>query len=75
MENTIALERFLANELDLPNKEITLYLNLFKYGARTIQELAELSNINRVTTHNNVENLTQKGLVTQIKKCFVNSES
>lgn len=68
MENTIVLERFLANELDLSNKEITLYLNLFKYGARTIQELAELSNINRVTTHNNVESLTQKGLVTQVKK-------
>ncbi|MGD9152798.1 MAG: helix-turn-helix domain-containing protein [Gammaproteobacteria bacterium] len=68
MENTIVLERFLANELDLSNKEIMLYLNLVKYGARTIQELAELSNINRVTTHNNVENLTQKGLVTQVKK-------
>lgn len=68
MEKNLILESFLANELDLSKKEITIYLALVKFGPNTIQDLAELSNINRVTTHNNVENLTQKGLVTQLKK-------
>lgn len=68
MESTYVIEKFLTNELDLSKKEINLYLNLVKYGARTILELAELSGINRATTHVNVENLTQKGLATQVKK-------
>lgn len=68
MEKSVFLEKFLADELGLSSKEITLYINLMQYGALTILELSEISGINRATTHVNVENLTQKGLVTQVKK-------
>jgi predicted transcriptional regulator len=68
MENSISIEKFLTDEMNLSQKEIALYLNLIKYDALTILELAEISGINRATTHVNVENLTQKGLVTQMKK-------
>ena len=68
MENVLLIEKFLEDELDLSRKEIKLYINLTKYGPTTILELAEISGINRATTHVNVENLTQKGLVTQMRK-------
>jgi sugar-specific transcriptional regulator TrmB len=68
MENIFLIEKFLTDELNLSAKEVALYLNLVKYGGVSILELSEISGINRATTHVNVENLTQKGLVTQIKK-------
>lgn len=68
MKDTILIEKFLSDELDLSKKEINLYLNLVKYGSLTILELSEITGINRATTHINVENLAQKGLITQIKK-------
>lgn len=69
MEKIFAVEKFLAEELNLSRKEIALYINLVKHeDGLTILKLAELSGVNRATTHVNIENLTQKGLVTQIKK-------
>jgi sugar-specific transcriptional regulator TrmB len=68
MKNEFLIESFLANEFDLSRREITLYLNLVKYGASTVFELAEVSNMNRSTTHVNIDSLTQKGLVNQIRK-------
>jgi predicted transcriptional regulator len=68
MDNSLLIEKFLAEEMNLSRKEIKLYLNLTKYGPTTILDLAEITGINRATTHVNIENLTQKGLVTQIKK-------
>lgn len=68
MQNIVFVEKFLSDELALSKKEILLYTNLIKYGGLTILELSEISGINRATTHVNVENLTQKSLVTQVKK-------
>lgn len=68
MKNEFLIESFLANEFDLSRREITLYLNLVKYGPSTVFELAEVSNMNRSTTHVNIDSLTQKGLVNQIKR-------
>ncbi|MHA1492050.1 MAG: helix-turn-helix domain-containing protein [Promethearchaeota archaeon] len=68
MEDIVLVEKFLADELSLSKKEVGLYLNLIKYGPSTILELSEITGINRATTHVNIENLTQKGLVTQMRK-------
>ncbi|MGD9107596.1 MAG: MarR family winged helix-turn-helix transcriptional regulator [Gammaproteobacteria bacterium] len=68
MSNNALIEKFLSEELDLSKREITLYLNLIKYGATTVLELSKISSMNRVTTHANVEKLTKKRLVTQVKK-------
>lgn len=68
MSNHILIEKFLSEELNLSKKEIILYLNLIKYGATTVLELSEISGMNRVTTHANIEKLNKKGLVTQVKK-------
>lgn len=68
MQNKYFIETFLSDEFGLSKKEIELYLNLMKHGAATIIELSEISGMNRSTTHVNVDSLTRKGLVTQIKK-------
>lgn len=67
MEN-IDLEKFLLDEFALSSNEVALYIALLKCGHSTILELAEHTGINRATTHVNVESLTKKRLVTQIKK-------
>lgn len=69
MKDEFLVETFLAEEFNLSKKEIALYLNLIKYGDSTILNLADLSNMNRSTTHVNIDSLTQKGLVTQVKRC------
>jgi sugar-specific transcriptional regulator TrmB len=68
MSDILTIEKFLGEELGLSPKEVTLYLNLVRYGSKTILELSELSNINRATTHVNIECLSRKGLVAQMKK-------
>ena len=68
MENEIFLENFLTEEFDLSQKEVSLYINLLKYGKLTIFELAKAAEMNRSTTHVNVDSLVQKGLATQLSK-------
>lgn len=52
-------------EFGLNDKEIVIYLSLLKYGPNTIMDLARKTGIKRSTTHNNVEELIKKGLVSQ----------
>lgn len=52
-------------EFGLNDKEITIYLTLLKSGPSTIMDLARKTDIKRSTTHNNVEELIKKGLVSQ----------
>ena len=52
-------------EFGLNDKEITIYLTLLKSGPSTIMDLARKTGIKRSTTHNNVEELIKKGLVSQ----------
>lgn len=52
-------------EFGLNDKEITIYLTLLKVGPSTIMDLARKTGIKRSTTHNNVEELIKKGLVSQ----------
>jgi len=68
MENNLSLKKFLLEEFRLSTNEANLYIALLKNGHSTILELAEYTGINRATTHVNIESLTQKRLVTQIKK-------
>lgn len=53
------------SEFDLTEKEIVVYLTLLRTGPNTIMNLARETGIKRSTTHNNVEELVNKGLVTQ----------
>jgi sugar-specific transcriptional regulator TrmB len=52
-------------EFGLNDKEINIYLTLLKTGPSTIMDLARKTAIKRSTTHNNVEELIKKGLVSQ----------
>lgn len=52
-------------DFGLTEKEIKLYLTLLKTGPNTIMNLARETGIKRSTTHNNVEELIKKGLVSQ----------
>lgn len=52
-------------DFGLNDKEIIIYLSLLKYGPNTIMDLARKTEIKRSTTHNNVEELIKKGLVSQ----------
>ncbi len=58
------LQSFLI-DFGLTDKEIALYLTLLKTGPNTIMNLARETGIKRSTTHNNVEELVKKGLVSQ----------
>lgn len=49
----------------LSENEIHLYLTLLTLGPSTIMDLSRESGIKRSTTHNNVEELINKGLVSQ----------
>ncbi len=68
MKDKCILESFLKEEFELSQKEVTLYINLLKYGQLTIFELAKASEMNRSTTHVNVDSLIQKGLAAQLSK-------
>ena len=52
-------------EFGLNDKEIIIYLTLLRLGPSTIMDLARKTAIKRSTTHNNVEELIKKGLVSQ----------
>ncbi len=49
----------------LTDKEITIYLTLLRTGPNTIMNLSRETGIKRSTTHNNVEELIKKGIVSQ----------
>jgi len=68
MKHDAGLEKFLTEEFDLSDKEISLYLTLFKNGPSSILELSDDTGINRATTHVNIESLTKKKLVAQVRK-------
>ncbi len=52
-------------EFSLSEREVAIYLSLLKTGPNTIMNLARETGIKRSTTHNNVEELIKKGLVSQ----------
>ncbi len=58
------LQDFLE-EFNLTEREVQLYLTLLRTGPNTIMNLSRETNIKRSTTHNNVEELVKKGLVSQ----------
>lgn len=55
-------------QLGLTEIEAKLYQEILKVGPTTVKEVAELIGINRVTAHFQIDNLIQKGLVTQLKQ-------
>ncbi len=55
-------------KFDLTSIESKLYLTLLEIGPSTVLDLSKHAKIKRPTTHLNIENLIQKGLVTQTKK-------
>jgi len=52
-------------DFGLTDKEIVVYMTLLKSGPNTIMNLAMETDIKRSTTHNTVEELIKKGLVSQ----------
>jgi sugar-specific transcriptional regulator TrmB len=58
------MEEFLA-EFELSDREVAIYITLLQTGPNTIMNLARETGIKRSTTHNNVEELIKKGLVSQ----------
>lgn len=52
-------------DFGLTDKEVTVYMALLKSGPNTIMNLARETGIKRSTTHNTVEELVKKGLVSQ----------
>src|SRR5690606_10591262 len=66
MDNKLNAELYeFLIEFGLSEREITLYLTLLKTGPNTIMNLARETQIKRSTTHNNIEELIKKGLVSQ----------
>src|SRR5260221_2854692 len=59
-----SIKNFLI-DFGITDKEITVYLTLLKSGPNTIMNLARETGIKRSTTHNTVEELIKKGLVSQ----------
>ncbi|MDO8610448.1 MAG: helix-turn-helix domain-containing protein [bacterium] len=55
-------------QLGLTEIEAKIYQEVLKIGPTTVKEVSELIDINRVTVHFQINNLIQKGLVTQIKQ-------
>jgi len=55
-------------ELGLSNKEIKTYLACLELGECTIQELSEKSGVKRTSIYNFLDNLKNKGLISEIKK-------
>lgn len=58
---------FLHN-LGLSEAEIKIYVKLLELGRVSITELAHSLGMNRVTAHFNIQNLIDKGLITQVKQ-------
>jgi predicted transcriptional regulator len=54
--------------LGLSEVEAKLYQEIVKTGPTTVKEVAELLGINRVTAHFQIDNLIEKGLVSQLKQ-------
>lgn len=54
-------------ELDCNNKETAVYLSLLKHGAMSVQETAKKVQLNRVTTHDTIERLLEKGLLAETR--------
>lgn len=66
--NTLKVKKSVKSYLEdfgLSDKEITLYFTLLKTGPNSIMNLSRETGIKRSTTHNNVEELIKKGLVSQ----------
>lgn len=64
----VKLDRHIQDYLEefaLTEREVVIYLTLLKTGPNTIMNLARETGIKRSTTHNNVEELIKKGLVSQ----------
>jgi sugar-specific transcriptional regulator TrmB len=59
-----SVKNFLV-DFGLTDKEILVYTTLLKTGPNTIMNLARETDIKRSTTHNTVEELIKKGLVSQ----------
>lgn len=57
--------KYYLQQLGLTEIEATLYQGLLETGPTTVKELADHVEIKRITTHFNIENLIEKGLVTQ----------
>ena len=55
-------------QLNLTEKEIASYLALLELGALSIQDISRNTGINRVTTYSAIEELRQKGLVSESRK-------
>ena len=55
-------------QLGLNKVEAEIYYGLLNHGPSTVKHLAEHTGLNRVTTHFQINNLINKGLVIQIKK-------
>lgn len=55
-------------QLGLTPVEAKIYQGLLKFGPTTVKDLADHVDLNRVTTHFQVNNLINKGLVVQLKK-------
>lgn len=59
-----SIEKFLI-DFGLNEKEISIYLALLRSGPSTVMDISRDTAIKRSTTHNTVEELIKKGLVTQ----------
>jgi len=57
----------LLEDFSLNRKEVDIYIALLKNPRSSVLELAEITGIKRSTTHSYVENLKDKGLVSEIK--------
>jgi len=62
------LLKYLQDEFELSETEASLYVGLLKKGPSSIMEISKFTNVNRATTHINIENIISKGLVTQSRK-------
>lgn len=59
-----SIQEFLE-DFNLSDREVVIYLTLLKMGPSTIMNLSRETGVKRSTTHNNVEELIKKGLVSQ----------
>lgn len=57
--------KFLSEKFQLSDNEITIYLRLLELQNATVLQLAKSTEINRITVHGYINNLIDKGLVSQ----------
>lgn len=55
-------------QLSLTEKEITAYICLLENGALSVQEISRITGINRVTIYSSIDELKQKGLVSESRR-------